>query len=63
MVEAISGPQKNTSADMKFARPVVTVRALLVLVNTCAYRNSFQACVNERTSPPPGLAAPAQDYT
>src|SRR5438093_10991259 len=47
-VEAISGPQKNTSCDMKFTRPVVTVRALVVLVNTCAYRNSFQACVNEK---------------
>src|SRR5438105_5451512 len=47
-VEAISGPQKNTSCDMKFARPVVTVRAPVVLVNTCAYRNSFQACVNEK---------------
>ena len=47
-VEAISGPQKNTSCDMKFTRPVVTVRALVVLVNTCAYRNSFQAWVNEK---------------
>src|SRR5262245_26638051 len=47
-VEAISGPQKNTSCDMKFTRPVVTVLALVVLVNTCAYRNSFQACVNEK---------------
>src|SRR5437762_7594507 len=47
-VEANSGPQKNTSCDVKFTRPVVTVRALVVLVNTCAYRNSFQACVNEK---------------
>src|SRR5258705_11896878 len=46
-VEAISGPQKNTSCDMKFTRPVVTVRAPVVLVNTRAYRNSFHACVNE----------------
>src|SRR5262245_13252403 len=47
-VEAISGPQKNTSCDMNVASPVVTVRALLVVVNTCAYRNSFHACVNEK---------------
>src|SRR5207244_6745969 len=47
-VEAISGPQKNTSCDMKFTRPVVTVRAPVVLVNTWAYRNSFEACVNEK---------------
>src|SRR4030095_14204681 len=47
-VEAISGPQKNTSCDMKFTSPVVTVRALVVLVKTWAYRNSFHACVNEK---------------
>src|SRR5688572_30882802 len=47
-VEAISGPQKNTSCDMKFTRPVVTVRDPVVLVKTYAYRNSFQACVNEK---------------
>src|SRR5215470_14627895 len=47
-VEAINGPQKNTSCDMKFTSPVVSVRALVVLVKTYAYRNSFQAWVNEK---------------
>src|SRR5262245_29681431 len=47
-VDAMRGPQKNTSCDMKCTSPVVKVRALVVLVNTWAYRNSFQAWVNEK---------------
>ena len=47
-VDAIIGPQKNTSSTIKFVIPVGMVRTFISLLNTVAYKNSFQERVKEK---------------